>query len=716
MIHWTWTIALLSTLILPVAAPASTVRTNQHGYTPAEAKWVAVAPAAGTPATFEVRRVMDDAVVHAGALALRRADDPASGDDVYQGTFSGVTAPGEYVVRVPGVGDSHPFLVHDAVWDDLFRKLLLGLYLQRCGTAIPAEFGGDYTHDACHDEGGAVASYDWATTGGAPGGYRNTIGGWHDAGDYGKYATNNAYAVGVLLQAYDQFPAKFPYDDVGLPESGNGVPDLLDEARWSLEWMLKMQLANGSVLHRESIANYAGEFLPEAEPTTRYYTSISSDATAVHAAALALAARAYVPFDAAFAAACSTSAVSAWNWLQANPGRVPAGGFVNLHGHTGATYIAGSEIGRRLWAAAEIFRLNGAATAKAYVDAHWGDGKAFNGVWYPDGWGDLANMGAFAYRDAPGATASIKSGNWWSIENSALSSAGTWTTRVGQDGYGGVASSSGASGDYYWGFTGVLLRYAWGLVQAHRYSGNAAYVEAAREQMHYILGRNPVDKVFVTGLGERPVLHSHGAWNLAAGFVDVNDALCRPIPFQLVGGTNAADNGDISPFMGKCYEDIADPDYFNKGNYTLNETAVNIQAAMIVMAGYFGTGGAVSGVPDDDPGDGDAGDSAPRVVAGWASPNPFTRTTTIRVEMAGGATTSGAASSGAGAAGLELGLFDAAGRLVRRLAATPADGGAFEATWDGRAEDGSTAATGVYWARVAGGVPGSAVRVVRLPE
>jgi endoglucanase len=672
-------------------APLSRVRIDQHGYTPSETKWVAVAPASGTPATFEIRRVLDDVLVQSGPLTLRRSADPGSGDNVYQGIFTALTTPGEYVVRVPGVGDSHPFLVHPAIYDDLYRKLLKGLYYQRCGTAIDAAHGGDWTHGACHDEAGGIASYDWSTTGGAPGGYRNTIGGWHDAGDYGKYSTNNAYAVGVLLQAYLQFPTRYPHDDAGIPESGNGVPDLLDEARWSLTWMLRMQLANGSVLHRESIANYAGEFLPENEPTTRYYTAISSDATAVQCAAMALAARAYLGVDAAFAAACSTSAINAWNWLQANPNRVPAAGFANQFGHTGATYIAGSEVGRRLWAAAEIFRLNGAAAAKSYVDARWGDGLAFNGVWYPDGWGDLANMGAFAYRDAPGANAAIKSGNWWSIENSTNSSAGTWNTRVDQDGYGCAASTSPPNGDYYWGFTGVLVRYAWTLIQSDRYAPNAAAVQSAREQLHYILGRNPMDKVYVTGLGERPVLHSHGAWNLAAGYVDVNDASCDPIPYLLVGGANKADNSAISPYPGKCYEDIADPAYFNKGNYTLNETAVNIQAGLIVLVGYFSTGNAVSGTELPEA-------AAVPTASLVAAPNPFANATTIT------------AAPGTRIMA-DLLIVDAAGRRVASLTVPP--DGVTSLAWDGRGLDGRPVAPGVYWARVAGS-GGAARQLIRV--
>jgi endoglucanase len=656
------------------------VHVDQHGYSVLDAKWAAVPASAGS---FEVRSVSSGHVVHAGALTLRRAGDPASGEDVYEGDFSSLTDPGEYVVFVPGLGSSPPFLVGEGVYDDLFALFLKGLYYQRCGTEIPPEYGGYWVHGSCHDQGPGIASYDWATTGGAPGGYRNTIGGWHDAGDYGKYSTNNAYAVGILLQAYELFPSRFARDDCGIPESRNGVPDVLDEARWSLEWMLKMQDPDGSVRHRESIAWYAGMFLPEEDPETRYYTDASSDATAMHAAATALAARAFADADPAFAAALSASAVSAWQWLDAHPNRVPPGGFVNLHGHEGATYVGGDDVRLRMWAAAEVFRLNGDPGARDYFDARVGPGSEFDGIWYPDSWGDAANMGAFTYRDAPGATAAVVSGNWWSIEDSALSSAGTWTARVAGDGYGCVASTDAPYGDYYWGFTGVILRYAWTLIQAYRYGGDPAHEEAAREQLHYVLGRNPMGKVYLTGVGDRPVLHAHGAWNTAAGYTEVEDELCNPVPYLLVGGPNQADNPDISPHPGKCYEDIADPDYWYLGNYTLNETSVNIQAAIIALAGYFGTGGPGTGVPGGEPAA--ASGASPSLSSSF--PNPFRDG--VRLSY-----------FAPREARVRLDVYDVAGRIVATLVDERRPPGLHSAHWDGRGADGRRVASGVYLVRL----------------
>jgi len=680
-------IAIFIAGLLIVAVPGTTladgpVHLDQHGYVPVDEKRVAVAVLADS---FEVRCAGSGETVIAGPLTLRRLADPASGDDVYEGDFSALAVPGLYSVHVPGVGDSPTFLVADGAYDTLYRWLLKGLYYQRCGTAISSQYGGDWTHDICHAGGPSVASYDWVTTGGTPGGYRNTIGGWHDAGDYGKYATNNAYTIGVLLQAYELWPGSYAHDDCGIPESGNGVPDLLDEARWSLDWMFTMQDPDGAVRHRESSPWYVDDYIPEEDPLTRYYTDESSDATAVHAAAMAIAARVFAPVDPVFAAACSTSAEDAWAWLGANPDRVPVGGFVNLYGHTGATYILGSETGRRLWAAAEMFRLTGDTGARAFFDAHWGDGLDFNGIWYPDSWGDVANLGAFSYRDAPGATGSVVSGNWWSVENSTLSSAGQWESRRNQDGYRCVAAVDGGSGDYYWGFTGVILRYAWTLLQAYRYGGDPAFEAIAREQLHYILGHNPMGKVYITGIGTRPVLHAHGAWNLAGGYTAIEDSLCNPVPYSLVGGPNHADNSDISPYPAKCYEDIADPDYYYKGNYTLNETSVNIQASLIVLAGYFGDGGDVTTVAGGA--DLAAGDAPPAHIDRIA-PNPFNANLSVRFHLA---------SSGR----VDIDVYDIRGRLIDRLEESRFfEAGFHTVRWDGRSDSGEDAPSGVYFVRI----------------
>jgi endoglucanase len=132
------------------AAPPAPVAVDQHGYAPSEPKWVAVGASA---ASFQVLRAADGSVALSGPLTLRRASDPASGDNVYQGDFSALSETGAFYVHVPGVGDSPTFTIQPGNYDDLYKRLLRGLYYQRCGTDIPAAFGGAGTHGVCHASG-----------------------------------------------------------------------------------------------------------------------------------------------------------------------------------------------------------------------------------------------------------------------------------------------------------------------------------------------------------------------------------------------------------------------------------------------------------------------------------------------------------------------------------------------------------------------------------
>ena len=150
------------------------------------------------------------------------------------------------------------------------------LYLQRCGTAVQDS---DFGHAACHT--GIATIY----------GTNDKIdvsGGWHDAGDYGRYIVPAAKSVADLLYAYDANPELYS-DNIGIPESGNGIPDILDEVRYELEWMKKMQRADGGVYHKVTCENFPGYVSPEAETAPLIVTPVSTTSTADFCASMALA-------------------------------------------------------------------------------------------------------------------------------------------------------------------------------------------------------------------------------------------------------------------------------------------------------------------------------------------------------------------------------------------------------------------------------------------
>jgi hypothetical protein len=208
------------------AEPSPAIRLDQVGYPAAAPKLalIAVEPPADR---FTVHRLPGGAVVLAGEPGPV-AFDPDSGDRVQAADFSAFAEPGRYELRVPGAARSAPFGIAPDPYRGLLRLALRSYYGQRCGTAV--DLGPDhpgYRHPPCHLEGGFHRSSGRH-------GERPATGGWHDAGDYGRYVVNSGISTGTLLWSFELYGQRLAGLDLGIPESGYGTPDVLDEIRWNL--------------------------------------------------------------------------------------------------------------------------------------------------------------------------------------------------------------------------------------------------------------------------------------------------------------------------------------------------------------------------------------------------------------------------------------------------------------------------------------------------
>lgn len=197
------------------------------GYLPDGEKLAVVTTAAKT---FEVRRASDNVAVFSGALGPASADAD-TGDSVQIAEFTKLNEPGTYYLDVPGVGRSWTFAIKRDVFSHTYYLAMRAFYGQRCGTAVDlgSEFPG-YNHAACHLKGAFHSSSGKQ-------GERDNIGGWHDAGDYGRYVVNSGITTGTLLWTWEIYGPKVKSIKLNIPESGNGTPDILNETRWNLEWM-----------------------------------------------------------------------------------------------------------------------------------------------------------------------------------------------------------------------------------------------------------------------------------------------------------------------------------------------------------------------------------------------------------------------------------------------------------------------------------------------
>ena len=241
------------------------VKVNQIGYLPDSPKYAYVGNYIGSagmleinPTVFEIRDALSDQVVFSENINFRGDDPLLSGEKIYDCDFSNFTQTGNYYIYVPGIGRSYDFEINPAVYNEAFQVATKGLFLSRCGMELESAHAGVYARPTCHQNDVLVhasiqntATYGNETVG-SP---LEVIGGWHDAGDYSRPLSNQIVVISDLLNALEFFPEKM-LDDWNIPESNNHIADILDEAKWGLDFLLKMQSDDGGVYFKVATTGY----------------------------------------------------------------------------------------------------------------------------------------------------------------------------------------------------------------------------------------------------------------------------------------------------------------------------------------------------------------------------------------------------------------------------------------------------------------------------
>lgn len=507
--------------------------------------------------TFELVDVTTKRTVFSGVIQSSGVMDANTGEVTSVMDFSSFATPGGYFIRIPGAGlQSGEFRIDEAVYRPAFTATLESFYYQRCGAEI--DIGTVWKHPPCHTAPGVFYLNRSET--------RDVTGGWHDAGDHGKYVVTGAPSAAFMLYLYERQPERFPDGQLSIPESGNGMPDILDEARWELEWLLKFQREDGAVYHKVAAQKWSGNYMPHLDPDVYYINPVSSAATGDFAAVCALASRLFSEWDKPFAYRLFKASLSAWAFLTANPDIVPPGGFKNPPGVEGGDYSDGRDLDERLWAAVELYRLTGSQKYHDYFVANYKRA----GFYMPFGWQNVDSFAFGAYLHLPSRLRN--QGVYDAILAALRGYADGRTAMIEQNGYRHVLKPD----EFYWGSNSVALGEAFKLIQAYEATGQAKYLHGALDQLHYILGRNTFNIAFVTGVGSNPVLFPYHQFSIKLGA----DA---PVPGMAVGGpnsSNAPDGRKLSEFPGRSYED-------NVRYYQVNEVAINYTAPLVFLAGYF---------------------------------------------------------------------------------------------------------------------------------
>lgn len=537
------------------------IKVDQVGYLPGAAK-VAVVTAAAE--TFEVKRASDHVTVFKSTLGPASLDAD-TGDSVQIADFTKLHEAGTYYLDVPGVGRSWTFSIRPDVFLHTYYLAMRAFYGQRCGTAVDLgpEFPG-YTHAACHLKG------EFHSSSGKQG-ERDNIGGWHDAGDYGRYVVNSGITTGTLLWTWEIYGPKVKSIKLNIPESGNGTPDILNEARWNVEWMLKMQDEDGGAWHKQTSEHFPDFVMPEDDHLASEVIGTgqapykSTCATADLAAVAAIAARVYLPFDAKFAAHNLEAARKAWLWTEKYPNVVfknPAG--VNT-GEYGDNYC-GDE---RLWAAAELWRSTGEAAYNNYFVKHYADFRPSLDAPATEGWKEVAALGLWTY--ALDTHKGTDAGVVADIRKRTAAAARAVVEHTSKNRY----RVSLQTKDYVWGSNGVVANYGMELLVANALAPDPSFVESALDNLHYLLGRNTFSISWMTQVGGNPYRHPHHRPSGA-------DKNAEPWPGLLSGGPNAGRQDDALKKLpaglppAKVYLD-------DQSSYASNEIAINWQAPLVFL-------------------------------------------------------------------------------------------------------------------------------------
>ncbi|HCE42263.1 MAG TPA: hypothetical protein DET40_01785 [Lentisphaeria bacterium] len=271
---------------------STAVHVNQAGYLPDSRKYAYLTQYAGwryakdnSPLDIDFSSYKDFKIVDAdtgkevykGQIRIspvclkddKPVNDRLTDSRVWEMDFSDFKTPGRYRVIVPGAGASFPFGISAKVYNHVLGTLMRGFYHQRCGTELLAEYT-RFTHPLCHKDDAripAIEEYKCDEADFYPQEANKVIPcakGHHDAGDYGKYVTNGSLVVFNLLLPFEIFPGKMQFDNSPLPNSGNGIPDLIEEAKWELDWLSNMQDSDGLVF-----------LLVKPDPTMSYEDSIA---------------------------------------------------------------------------------------------------------------------------------------------------------------------------------------------------------------------------------------------------------------------------------------------------------------------------------------------------------------------------------------------------------------------------------------------------------
>jgi subtilisin family serine protease len=509
-------------------------------------------------ATVTLKDATTNAVVFSATPQIWNsgATHSQSGDKVWWFDFSSYSTTGSYYVS-DGVFQSETFIINDEVYSDVLKTAFKTFYYQRCGVPKSSPYAmTGFIDTKCHQQDSFCRSITDPTN---PALYRNMKGGWHDAGDYNKYI-NFTYATLIdLINAYEYNPESWN-DRMDIPESNNGIPDLLDELKFELDWMLKMQRSDGGVNCVVGVQNFASASPPSADAATRFYGPATTSASLTTAAVFAYAAKQFKKIDNPIAQNYSnllrSKAISAWNWASANPSIT--------YNNSGIIAAGEQEVGpyelpmRKISAAIYLHALTDSNTFKSYVESNYTTAHMM--LWsyvYP--FENPIQQSLVYYASHPNATLSVADAIKNTFKNSMDNTADNipaFTNKT--DAYRSFLLNQ----NHTWGSNGIKTNMGNLLMSYHHFNLDTAknniLSNAMNGYLHYMHGVNPLARAYLTNMEALGASHSvrtvYHAWfgDGSALWDDVRSSTYGPVPGLIPGGANPTWSLDACCSTASC--------------------------------------------------------------------------------------------------------------------------------------------------------------------
>ena len=545
----------LSEAVTPPVSSNNLIKINQVGYLPSRTK-IALVP--NTNATrFEVINVADGQVAMAGDLPVSQKWSLA-GNSVHIADFSAVTEAGQYIIRVAGFPDSKPVNISRDAYLDLHDGALKAYYFNRAGLELDPTYAGDWARPLGHPDTNVLVHSSAATVDRPAGTVLSSPKGWYDAGDYNKYIVNSGISTYTLLASYTDFTDFYQGRDVDIPESGDDMPDILDEILWNIDWMETMQdPRDGGVYHKLTTLNFEAPVMPHNATSQRYVVQKNVGAALNFAGVMAKASRVFaeVPGYANKAQEYRSAAIKAFEWAQDNPTlyyQQPSDVSTGEYGDQNVD-------GESAWAAAELFLLT---QNTDYLDLY----KQKAGSPSTPNWQDTMTL-AYMSLLREGKTL-LSNEDYESVKSQFMTYADSVVNAHNASAY-RVAM---LEDDFVWGSNAVALNKAMVLLQAYSLDGEQAYHSAAVGLVDYVLGRNPIDFSFVTGFGVKTPMDTHHRQSYA-------DDVTAPVPGFVAGGPHTGRQDDCD-YEGRLPATTYSDDWCS---YSTNEVTINWNAPLVYV-------------------------------------------------------------------------------------------------------------------------------------